>query len=90
MSRYHIVVCGKVQGVGFRYTANYLASKMNLTGWVKNMDNGNVSIELQGSSINPNTFIKDLEKANRFIKVDNLYYERINLIDLEKSFEIKY
>ena len=34
--RKHMIFHGRVQGVGFRYTAKYLARSMNLTGWVKN------------------------------------------------------
>ena len=31
--RKHIVFHGRVQGVGFRYTAKYLANSLNLVGW---------------------------------------------------------
>ena len=34
--RKHIVFHGRVQGVGFRYTAKYLANSLNLVGWVQN------------------------------------------------------
>ena len=34
--RKHIVFHGRVQGVGFRYTAKYLAQSLGLTGWVAN------------------------------------------------------
>ena len=38
--RKHMIFHGRVQGVGFRYTAKYLARSMNLTGWVKNEYDG--------------------------------------------------
>ena len=43
--RKRIVFHGRVQGVGFRYTAKYLAQSLELTGWVlqrleSNCDNG--------------------------------------------------
>ena len=34
--RKRIIFHGRVQGVGFRYTAKYLARSLRLTGWVKN------------------------------------------------------
>ena len=40
--RKHMIFHGRVQGVGFRYTAKYLARSMNLTGWVKNEYDGTV------------------------------------------------
>ena len=47
--RKHIVFYGHVQGVGFRYTAKYLAQSMGLTGWVVNEYDGTVVMEVQGS-----------------------------------------
>ena len=38
--RKHMIFHGRVQGVGFRYTAKYLARSMNLTGWVQNEYDG--------------------------------------------------
>lgn len=46
--RKHMIFHGRVQGVGFRYTAKYLARSMNLTGWVKNEYDGTVVMEVQG------------------------------------------
>lgn len=46
--RKHIVFYGRVQGVGFRYTAKYLANSLNLVGWVQNEWDGTVTMEVQG------------------------------------------
>lgn len=46
--RKKIVFHGRVQGVGFRYTAKYLAQSIGLTGWVRNEYNGTVLMEIQG------------------------------------------
>ena len=46
--RKRIVFHGRVQGVGFRYTAKYLAQSMGLTGWVRNEYDGTVLMEIQG------------------------------------------
>ncbi len=40
----HIYFSGRVQGVGFRYTARELALKFNIKGWVKNIDGGRVEL----------------------------------------------
>lgn len=39
---------GDVQGVGFRWTNQGLARDRGLTGWVRNEDDGTVSMEIQG------------------------------------------
>lgn len=36
------VVSGRVQGVGFRYAACSEAQRLGLTGWVRNLPNGDV------------------------------------------------
>jgi acylphosphatase len=40
---------GRVQGVGFRYTAVSLAQDLDLTGWVKNEFDGSVSLVAEGA-----------------------------------------
>ncbi|HEX5155424.1 MAG TPA: acylphosphatase [Parafilimonas sp.] len=45
----HIVVKGEVQGVFFRKTAKQVAEALNITGWVKNTEEGNVEIFAQAS-----------------------------------------
>ena len=47
-ARWRVQFYGKVQFVGFRYTARLLAGKLNLTGWVRNMPDGSVLLEAQG------------------------------------------
>ena len=48
MVRAHIHFCGTVQGVGFRYTTLSFAKELSLTGWVKNLSNGNVEAVAEG------------------------------------------
>ncbi len=48
MVRKHIYFYGRVQGVGFRYRAYYMAQPLNLTGWVKNLWDDRVEMEVRG------------------------------------------
>lgn len=43
-----VVFHGRVQGVGFRYTACRIAAKHGLTGWVRNCPDGTVESYMQG------------------------------------------
>ena len=47
--RLFIVFEGTVQGVGFRWTTQSLAERAGVTGWVRNMDDGTVEAEMQGT-----------------------------------------
>ena len=46
--RVHVFYVGRVQGVGFRYTAEKLALDLKLTGWVKNLPDGRVELVCEG------------------------------------------
>ena len=42
--RMHILYSGRVQGVGFRFTAETMAVESGIQGWVKNLGDGRVEI----------------------------------------------
>ena len=50
--RYFLRWTGQVQGVGFRFTNTNLAQARALTGWVRNMEDGSVEMEVQGAPAN--------------------------------------
>ena len=89
MVRYYIVFEGRVQGVGFRYFCQMNASTLNLTGWVHNMSNGMVDMEVQGDENIIQKFISIINQGNYFIKVTSISRKKINLILDEKKFRIK-
>lgn len=53
---YRIHVTGLVQGVGFRWSAAREAWKLGVTGYVKNMPDGSVYIEAEGTKELVDTF----------------------------------
>jgi acylphosphatase len=48
MQRLHVVVRGRVQGVGFRYFVLRRARALGLTGWVRNRRDGAVEVQGEG------------------------------------------
>lgn len=46
----HILLSGRVQGVGFRYFAIRKAEELQINGWVKNNTDGRVEIEAEGEA----------------------------------------
>lgn len=59
----HILFSGQVQGVGFRYTANRIARRYNLTGFVQNLPDGDVEILAQGSEQDIKKYIADIQDS---------------------------
>jgi acylphosphatase len=47
-ARLHLVVSGRVQGVGFRFSAYDEAKDLALAGWVRNLAGGEVEIVAEG------------------------------------------
>ena len=47
--RRHFIFSGDVQGVGFRYKASTAARYFGVTGWVRNLWDGSVEMEAEGS-----------------------------------------
>ena len=56
--RIHLFIRGKVQGVFFRQAIKVIAKKNNITGWVRNLDDGRVEALLEGDSESVNTIIE--------------------------------
>ena len=74
--RKHIVFHGRVQGVGFRYTAKYMAQSLELTGWVRNEPDGTVTMEVQGREALINKLLSGLN-SNQFISIEWIDTEEI-------------
>ena len=86
--RKHIVFYGRVQGVGFRYTAKYLARSLELTGWAKNDWDGTVTMEVQGREQLINKLLTGLNHS-RFISIEWMDTKEIPLEE-ERGFDVKY
>lgn len=87
--REHITFSGQVQGVGFRYKISHLAGHYGMTGWVRNEYDGTVSAELQGTASELDTIIGHLSD-DRYIYLDEVHRERIELLPDEWNFEVRY
>jgi acylphosphatase len=48
ITRQRMIFHGRVQGVGFRVTAQSLARRLDLSGWVRNLPNGTVELIVEG------------------------------------------
>ncbi len=90
MVRYFGRATGRVQGVGFRYFVQQNAKELGLTGWVRNMDDGSVTMELQGPADAVAEEERRIRAGSYFIKVKELTFEARDPEEQEKSFDIRY
>lgn len=69
----HIIFSGRVQGVGFRYTAQRIARRYELAGYVKNLPDGSVEMLAQGSSEAIANALRDIaESFGSYIQDTNI------------------
>ena len=61
MKRVHVYYNGRVQGVGFRYTAVDCAVKLPITGFVKNLPDQRVEVLAEGKEADLKKFLSNLE-----------------------------
>jgi acylphosphatase len=72
---FHALVCGRVQGVGFRYSCCHEARRLGLTGWVRNKTDGDVEIWAEGTKEKLETFLRWLRQGPPGARVDQVRYD---------------
>ncbi|MDO4286175.1 MAG: acylphosphatase [Eubacteriales bacterium] len=87
MTRWNLILSGRVQGVGLRYRAKYAAQQFQVTGWIRNLNNGDVELELQGEQYNIDSLLEYLHRLPG-IRYTILQAEEIELSE-ESRFWIK-
>jgi len=87
MKRIIIKVYGHVQGVFFRYTTRKFARRLGLTGYVKNMPDGSVYIEAEGSEEKIQQLLKFSKKGPEYARVERVESEFIEPHDEFSGFE---
>jgi acylphosphatase len=63
------VVSGRVQGVGYRAFAQYAARAVGVTGWVRNLDDGDVEVHANGMQAQLDDFEARLRQGPRWGEV---------------------
>lgn len=72
----HIVFSGRVQGVGFRFTALNIANQCGLKGCVRNLPDGDVEMLVQGTAEMIDACVRDLQDS---------FVGTISHIDIEEA-----
>ena len=89
MIRKRIVFTGWVQGVGFRYRARRAADLLGVTGWVRNVYDGSVTMEIQGTEEQIDEVILAIGRGH-YVRIENMDVEKIPVIPGEHEFRTRY
>ncbi len=85
----HLIVHGRVQGVGYRGFAASLARRLRIAGWIRNLSDGDVEIVAEADLPTLELFIERLETGNGYSRVESITRSPIKHSGYA-SFEIEY
>jgi acylphosphatase len=68
----HFLVQGRVQGVGFRWFVHREASELELRGWVRNTEDGDVEIVVTGEPADLDELRASIRRGPRGSRVDRV------------------
>lgn len=68
----HLIISGRVQGVGFRYFTYRNATELNVKGWVQNLQDGTVETVLAGEQENVEKMVDKLKDGPPSADVRNI------------------
>ncbi len=86
----HLFVRGKVQGVFFRQALKVMAIKNNVTGWVRNLDDGRVEALLEGDIDAVNAVVEWAHGGPANSRVDDVEIKNEVFKDEFTDFEVLY
>jgi len=81
---------GRVHGVGFRYTTRTIAKGFDVIGWVKNLPDGRVEMQICGAPDEVRDFLDAVRDSELNSHIKMVHENAIPpLLDV-KGFEIRY
>ena len=84
------LIHGRVQGVGYRFFAERVATQLDITGYAKNLWNGDVEVVAQGDKTSLETYLTKLREGPRMAKVTDIDVEWQSVSEQYPNFDIQF
>ncbi len=88
--RAHVIIHGRVQGVFFRLETQKAARQFGVTGWVRNLSDGNVEAVMEGPAAAVDALLDWCGHGPRLARVDKVDITRASYVGEYDSFEVTY
>jgi acylphosphatase len=90
LSRAHLHIHGRVQGVSYRYYAREQARKLGLAGWIRNCRDGSVEAVIEGAEDAVQRFIAWAHQGPSLAYVERIDVQREDADGVMTNFRIGY
>ena len=88
LTRAHVYIAGRVQGVGFRWNTQAMAQRLGVTGWVRNLWDGRVEAVFEGKEDAVSQAVSWCHRGERPARVDDIEINYQNYTGEFRSFRI--
>lgn len=75
---------GRVQGVGFRWTARRIASGYEVCGWVRNLPDGRVELQVAGDPGEVDSFLAEIRES---ALAGHITAEQTHPVEIDRPFK---
>jgi acylphosphatase len=79
---------GRVQGVGFRYSTKQLAKGFDVLGWVRNLGDGRVELQIMGDEEELDEFIQEMHDSPMGHHIQEQEERTVPLLEDVRGFSI--
>ena len=80
---------GNVQGVGFRWTVRHIATGFDITGWVRNLPDGRVELQVGGEESEVLAFLDAIKNSELASLIRRQQQVRLDAFPNARGFEIR-
>ena len=81
---------GNVQGVGFRWSVRHVAKGFDVTGWVRNLPDGRVELQVTGEEDEVRAFLDGVAQGELHGLIHKQTENRLDKPVTARGFEIRY
>jgi acylphosphatase len=81
---------GNVQGVGFRWSVRHIAKGFDVTGWVRNLADGRVELQINGEEAELREFLGAIAQSELHALIRKQIENKLEKPVTARGFEIRY
>jgi len=81
---------GHVQGVGFRFTVRHIAKGFDITGWIRNLPDGRVELQVAGDEEELRAFLDQVAQSELHSLIRKQTQNKLNEPVSARGFEIRH